>query len=238
MTKDPRLTPEEIERLLAGRGPERPGLDAALRRVRSEFSAAPDPEVRTKHLAAMAAAFGQATPTPARIRHRRRFVRRAAIGSVAFVLVGGSALAATGSLPRPAQDAVAKVAHDVGLNLPHSTQVTNPRAVQNPGVQFANTKKAWLDCEKAGRTDCGPKPSAKSFVHPATTPSSEPSEGPGNSGDHSQGHGPDATHTPHPTDQSGDHGATPRPTATPHVDGGDHGDGGSHTPEPTDHSGD
>ena len=245
-TNEP-LSPDEIERLLESRGPARPGLDEALRRLRSEFSQAPSKDVRTKHLAAMAAAVGQAPASVAPVRRaRRRHVgRRIALGCAASLLVSGSALAATGSLPRPAQDAVAKVAHDVGLNLPHSTQVTNPRAVQNSGVQFANAKKQWLECEKSGAKDCGPKPTAQQFVHPSTSPESPEAtdhhgngNGPGHDQGHGQGQSTEPGHTPHPTGDGNGH-ATPKPSDDGHgsfsgSDGGsgDHG-GSDHTPEPT-----
>ncbi len=216
-------------------------LDQALERLRVELTTSPDSDVRTKHLAAMKAAFVTPNLAPRRIR-RPGFARRVAVGAAAFVLVGGTAMAATGTLPAPAQDAVAKVAHGVGLSLPHRAEVTNPRANENPGVAFANAKKRWLDCEKSGATDCGPKPTAQGFIHVSPKPSESPegSEGPGN---HGQGfehrHSPETTRTPHPTEH-GEGQVTPRPTHTPqpteHADDGHGSD--DHTPRPSQTPGD
>jgi hypothetical protein len=218
--------------------------------IRNAFSAEPDPEIRTKHLAAMKAAFGMPATAPARA-PRGRFVRRVAVATAACLSVGGSALAATGSLPAPAQNAVASVAREVGLSIPHTahaTQVTNPRAVQNPGVQFANAKKRWLDCEKSGVSTCGPKPQAGDFVHPSPEPSLSPeaSEQP-EGADHGQGaehrHNQQVSHPPHPTDH-GEGEGSPEPSRTPHADGNGnghgngHGHGGDDHPEPSSSPGD
>jgi hypothetical protein len=207
-----------------------PRIERFFEALRDGFSKAPTPQVREHHLAAMKAAFvpgGEPSRAP---RRPRRFVRRVAIFSAAGLLASGTALAATGTLPRPAQDAVAKVAHGIGLDLPHPTAVTNPRAVQNPGVGFANAKKAWNDCRKTGATTCGPKPKAQDFVHPTSSPAvtAHPNNGQGD--EHRATPNPQATRTPHPGADDGGH---PTPRATEAGGGGhDHGDA-AETPEPT-----
>jgi hypothetical protein len=245
------LTPDEIERLLGGRGPARPGLDETLRSLRQEFSAEPDPDVRTRHLAAMSAAFGaEPSVSPSFVgARRRRLARRVAVGCAASLLVGGSAMAATGTLPKPAQDAVADVARSVGLDLPHTTPPGQIVRAGKPGPQFADAKKAWLDCTKTNSTDCGPKPKPKDFV-PTSSPASShaPEVGHGNEGVHGGEGEPSSTSEPartsHPSDgDSSDHSGRVESTETPGhdsgggVSGSDHSGSGhgadTHTPEPT-----
>lgn len=228
MKKRP-LTPDEIDRLVAGAGPVRSELDEALRSLRAEFAQAPAPDVRTTHLRVMMAALGEpgGAPSPRRRTARRR--KLVVLTALASVLVGGSALAATGALPSAAQDAVAKVAHDVGLEIPHTTKAPNPHST--PGRSFANAKKQWLDCEKSGSTTCGPKPEAQDFIVHPTTPASSDHPGVGHGNPHAS-HGPEHTlspeRTPHPSNGEGSGGEgvheTPKLTSTPHLSDGGHGD--------------
>jgi hypothetical protein len=245
MTKVNRLTPQEIERLLEGqRSPDgrHASLEEALRGIRNEFSAHPQPEVRAQHLQAMMAAFGQSStaPAPARRLQRGRIARRAGIAVAASVLVGGSALAATGSLPTPAQDAIAKVAHGIGFDIPHSTAHPTPQA-DLPGPRFAAAKKAWLECVKERGADaCGPKPQAQDFVTPSPKASHEPAStepsehGVGNP--HHSPVAPKATANPgHGGENPGNGDAHPTPKVTVPANAGSSGSGSGgvdRTPKP------
>jgi translation initiation factor IF-2 len=133
-----RISEAEIERALAG---EYAGEDPSLRTlasyakdVRSTLSAAPDEATRATHLVSMAQATAglhtqpaaQVRPAPARAFNRAKLVLTSLaatlIGKIALVGVALAAttggLAATGSLPDPAQDAVARAGEKVGLELP------------------------------------------------------------------------------------------------------------------------
>jgi hypothetical protein len=133
-----RISEAEIERALAG---EYVGEDPSLRALasyakdaRSTLSAAPDEATRATHLVSMAQATAslqtqpaaRVQPTPARAFSRAKLVLTSLaatlIGKVALVGVALAAttggLAATGSLPDPAQDAVARVGEKVGFDLP------------------------------------------------------------------------------------------------------------------------
>jgi hypothetical protein len=118
-----RLDPHDVEKLLAGRvassdaglGP----LAALLDRVRDEYPKAPDVYHETRHLALMLDAFEQ--QAPARRRRRpsaRRTFAKIAIAVLATSAATGSALAATGNLPRPMQRVVANAVRHVGIDLP------------------------------------------------------------------------------------------------------------------------
>lgn len=242
-----RLTPEEVERLLEGHQvPEslKP-LQESLQSIRAAYTVPAASEVKAQHLQAMMAAFGQHAPATSSFRRVRRvrIMKRASIAVAASVLVGGSALAATGSLPAPAQDALAKVAHGVGINLPHTTPHPSPHVPDLPGPHFAEAKRNWLECVKErGKDACGPKPSATDFVNVTPKPTHEPaSTEPSEHGVGNPHHSPEPTETANPghggPNPGSDH-PTPVATAAAHGDGGDH--GGVHTPQPvpTPHAGD
>jgi hypothetical protein len=185
MTRE-RLTPQEIERLLAGRigaddsnlGP----LSRALGDLRDTYAGKPSADVRSAHLARMAAALEEAPGVePSRARRRRfGFAARVGAATAGIVLIAGGAMAATGALPDSVQDAVAGAASVVGLDIPggedESTpapgQPSNPTAADNKARADAYTtaKQEWTACvaeaapahEGPGPFDpeeaCGPKP--------------------------------------------------------------------------------
>lgn len=133
-----RLNDDEIDQVLAG---EYTGEDVSLRRLASyaqdvkvTFSAAPGEATRATHLMAIAeaAADVDATPapvlTPAPSGPFRRLklvltslfaslIGKVAIAGVALAATTGG-LAATGSLPDPAQEALARAGEKVGFDLP------------------------------------------------------------------------------------------------------------------------
>jgi hypothetical protein len=143
---------------------------------------------------------------------RRRLSRAGVVGLAAGgVFVAGSALAATGHLPAPAQTAVADVVRHVGVHVRGGNHASEngqlhgaagkERASQNKAR--ADAKKAWLACvalkekqhkgpgpfdaEAAPPAGCGAKPQVK----PDTQGGGAPAEknkggqsGPGESGKH------------------------------------------------------
>ena len=132
------ISEAEIERVLAG---EYAGEDPSLRALASyardakaTLAAAPDEATRVAHLVSIAQATAgldtqQAagfTPAPSRLFSRAKVVRTSLaatlIGKIALVGVALAAttggLAATGSLPDPAQDALNRAGERVGLDLP------------------------------------------------------------------------------------------------------------------------
>jgi len=135
-----RISEAKIERVLAG---EYTGEDPSLHALatyaqdaKATFSAAPDEATRAIHLMAMAeTAAGldsppasEIAPAPSRPFSRAKVVLSSLIasliGKIALVGVAVAAttggLAATGSLPDPAQDALARAAEKVGFDLPAS----------------------------------------------------------------------------------------------------------------------
>jgi hypothetical protein len=133
-----KLNDEDIERVLAG---EYPGEELSLRAlatyakdVKDTFSVAPAEGTRVTHLMAIAEATADldATPapvlTPAPSGPLRRLklvltslfaslIGKIALASVALAATTGG-LAATGSLPDAAQDALARAGDKVGIDLP------------------------------------------------------------------------------------------------------------------------
>jgi hypothetical protein len=138
------LRDEEIDRLLAGQVPAGQELDdlaAFSRTVRESLPRTPSPAVENAHLAVIAEAArlasdpalvpGGQTERPDRERvgrPRRRTMSSVIFGTlaakIATVTVAAAAatggLAATGSLPAPAQDAVASAVSHVGVHFPTS----------------------------------------------------------------------------------------------------------------------
>jgi hypothetical protein len=152
-----RLDAPELDRLLqAGleaREPAAEGpldaLAAAVAEVRAAFLVEPSPEMAARHLAAMAAAAedGVAVELPPRSRPVRLFtVRRAVALGVAAALTASAALASTGSLPRPAQDFVARVASHVGIDLPDAARQAGEHG---KAVSEVATDPDRSGCEKA-----------------------------------------------------------------------------------------
>lgn len=129
MEREPYLDPSDADRIFDGGFTEGEYGRVAelLADERATFAVAPTPKVKQQHLAAMAEAFleapaGHLVTTPIRrsLMNRVLATRAAkafAIG-LAALLATGSALAATGSLPDRAQDAVADTIDVVGLDIP------------------------------------------------------------------------------------------------------------------------
>jgi hypothetical protein len=112
MTKDSFLDPQDDR------------LSVFFEEARTAFVRPPSAAVEQRHLAAMVGAF-EAPDVSTAPRRKRLMKRIAAIGAVKALAIGvvalvasGSALAAAGSLPDPAQDAVANTVENVGLNIP------------------------------------------------------------------------------------------------------------------------
>src|SRR5688572_33368634 len=85
--------------------------------LQAAFVAPPADDVRERHLMAMKAV--EPAPAPARMgRRRSRLGVRGAVAAAGLVLVGGSALAATGTFPDPLQDAISRAASAVGIDVP------------------------------------------------------------------------------------------------------------------------
>ena len=245
MTK---LTPEDADRIFTATATGSDPLVAFVRDVRETYSRAPDPSTQARHLRAMAEEF-TARPAAAPARKPRVPVGRAvAAALVGSLLVAGSALAATGHLPAPAQNAVSDAAKVVGLTLPapHATGKSHgdagkARAVANKAraKAFTDAKKSWTQCvaskasEQAGtgpfdpQAACGPKPSSQEF-RPAPTASPGPDDhGNGkDNGNHGQpasvNHG--QSHDDQPS-ATGVPGPTPGDNAG-QGHGGDHAHGG------------
>lgn len=118
----------DAERLFAGDSVPDPAqpLTRFVADVRGAFAAPPAEPTRATHLAAMTQVYadlvatvrsGPAVRPPSR---RRRFIVRGGVAAAALILVSGSAMAATGTLPDAAQDAVSRVARSIGVKLPRA----------------------------------------------------------------------------------------------------------------------
>jgi len=133
-----RISEAEVERVLegeyAGEDPSLHALATYARDAKATFAAAPDEATRATHLMAIAEAAVDvdATPapvlTPAPSSPFRRMkivltslfaslIGKIALASVALAATTGG-LAATGSLPDPAQEALARAGEKVGFDLP------------------------------------------------------------------------------------------------------------------------
>lgn len=174
------MTPDDADRIFTGQGSD--PLAAFVRDARDVFAVAPDRGTQTRHLAAMAEQFTAKQPAPVRRRRRLPVGRAAAAALAGSVLITGSALAATGHLPAPAQNAISDAARAVGLTLPSphgKGDAGKARAAANKEAakKFTDAKKAWVECENAqrgpsgpsgstgptGPSDCGAKPNPHDF---------------------------------------------------------------------------
>lgn len=146
------LSSERLERVLAGDAPEdeeATRVAAAVRRLRTDLLEAPSEAAAARHLAAMVSAARTAGSTrlvrslPARSTIRRRAAVLAL--AAAMTLTGG--LAWAGSLPGPAQDAIAGLANHIGIDLPSSED--RPPAAQH-GAEVSETARdsSLQGCEK------------------------------------------------------------------------------------------
>ena len=129
MTPDRIFDDEQAESLLGGRptaDPHDDVLAAFFRTAKATAAQAPDEATQTLHLAAIAEAASHIERSAPRSRSRNMvstiFKRRSAkiaAGAIAVVFATGG-LAAADVLPEPAQDAVASIASNVGIDLPDS----------------------------------------------------------------------------------------------------------------------
>jgi hypothetical protein len=126
-----RTLDRDAERLFgngASDDPSLAGLTHFVAGLRTVYVTAPDDATRAAHLRSMletylarASTNGHASTNGAGpTRRRRRFAVRGAVAGAGLVLLGGSAMAATGSLPDRVQDAVANVVRHVGVKIPTS----------------------------------------------------------------------------------------------------------------------
>lgn len=174
----------------------------ALADLRAGAALAPSAAVRLVHLAAMQRA-PEAPDTDVvvpRPRRRPGFVPKLVGATAAFVLAAGTGLAATGSLPDPAQDAVAGVVRRVGIDLPTRVNVplqSAPEAAPAPPVVSPHAEDKPLESPRAteAQTACVAEPS-----EPEGSPTPGPTDAP-------------QTCAPAPVDE--------QPTETGPVDGGD-----------------
>jgi hypothetical protein len=123
---DKHVSDLDAERLFAGVSDPDPAepLTRFTADLRATYVATPAEPTRAAHLHAMTETYaglvGTGQPKAAPAKRRRRFVVRGTIAAAGLVLVGGSAMAATGTLPDAAQDAVSSVARRIGVQLPRA----------------------------------------------------------------------------------------------------------------------
>src|SRR2546422_10083251 len=159
-------TPEDADRIFSPDADPADPVAVFVSVVRDAYTRGPDPETQARHLRAMAEEFSAA---PVVVRRRRLPVGRATVAALmGSVLVAGSALAATGHLPGPAQNAVSDAAKVVGLTIPspHANGKTHgdagkARAAANKAraKAFTDAKKSWTECvAENARQHTGPGP--------------------------------------------------------------------------------
>ncbi len=235
--------------------------------VRQAYTSSPESALRTAHLAAMAVTYQEDSQAKALAqslddgvstnghkapkRAHPRLLVRGGIAAVAFVLLGTTALAATGSLPGRAQNAVSRVAKFVGVDIPRTdgkrvtiTQERNPssggskRKAERPETELSKSDPSCLEddsCVTAKKRSKPRRSRGSSDAPEAPLASPEPSELPADNVDGS----PIPRDDPEPS-------TTPEPTETPAAtDGADRDapaseqpvtgepDGGSGRDEPT-----
>src|SRR5687768_1142279 len=123
---DKHVSDPDAERLFAGASIPDPAepLTRFTDDVRATYTAPVAEPTRAAHLQAMSQTYADLVAPQAHVRgdtrRRRRFLVRGTIAATALVLAGGSAMAATGSLPDAAQDAVSSVARRIGVKLPRA----------------------------------------------------------------------------------------------------------------------
>lgn len=144
-----RLSAEELDRLLEADpqglppGGAAAAVAAAVAQVREAFLQPVGPEVAARHLAVMTAALEDGLwSTASRRRFRLFTLRRAVAIGIAAALTASAAMATTGTLPRPAQDFVARVASHVGIDLPEAAE-------HGKAVSEVATDPSLSGCEKA-----------------------------------------------------------------------------------------
>jgi hypothetical protein len=150
-----RLRDDEIESLVAGRVPAgREDLEllaAFAQRVGESLPEAPAAAVETAHLAAIVEAVRlSGCESPGRIQTSRRKTMLSTIfgtlaGKLAVATVAAAAatggLAATGSLPAPAQDAVAAAVSHVGVHFPSSSDDQGNAGADDHGTTVSTSAR-------------------------------------------------------------------------------------------------
>jgi hypothetical protein len=126
-----RLTPEQIEAILAARDVDDPAaarLSSLVRELREELLAEIPPEVAERHLAAMAAETGGAPATTRRNAMAPFTRRRAALLGLAATLILGMGVATAVTLPDEASDRAKEVVGDLPIPGPTGTPGEDPDA--------------------------------------------------------------------------------------------------------------
>lgn len=184
------LSYTEVERLIRGDATVDPSLAGFLSQVR-ELAEAPPRKLAASHISMLAEAARSAASAapalqPALMERRpgllrRRLGTRAAAVAFALLLLGaGVAAAATGTLPDPAQTAIANVAAQIGLDIPGADQEPGDevsaassvysgevaenaqeyvQAVRQAVNRYTEELEGWVDCVKESSAPaCGDKP--------------------------------------------------------------------------------
>lgn len=170
---DPRSSTEQLE---------------LIEEIRSGFLSAPWEDVVQRHLAAMLVTSEAARHLSGRTHRTRRrrvavFATTAAMGAA---LLAGGAAAATGSLPGPAQRAVAGIVEPFGVELPNGHREDAPgrdgpspepsdQGPETGGAAVVTTSPPTPSA--SGRSDTAPGHGAATDNAPATTPGNQPSGG-------------------------------------------------------------
>lgn len=153
MTADRIFDDEQAEAFLGGRGPQDDVLAAFFRTAKATAAQTPDEATQSLHLAAIAAAASQLERSAPRSRSRdmigtifKRRSTKIAAGAIAVVFATGG-LAAADVLPDPAQDAVASIASNVGIDLPdsHEDDAKAKDAVDDDGGDGDNGRRRGQD---------------------------------------------------------------------------------------------
>jgi len=198
------------------------GLPDFVTETRRVFSAPPRAEVRRAHLAAMKEVVARGVSPAAPRRRRRRTAAKVGVLSAGFVLVAGSAMAATGTLPDAAQHGLSVAVAHVGITIPNhglgfdaddehpttpATDGTTPAAENKARAKrFTDAKKTWTACVAAAakahegdeafdpETACGPKPSPEAAGPKEEKPKNTPASEQGQQHGSSAGAGQSDTH--------------------------------------------
>lgn len=165
MDREPTIDPQEADDLLAGRpSPVRDRfgyVSDVLERARAALNEPPSGEVEERHLMAMAETFAELGPGPLIASGRRTWIGRrmlqtqagrAAALALAGLVVTGSALAATGNLPEPVQDAVADAVHGL-VDLPGGSDDLDRQIVDGPDAPGADENGPATVDDRSGPED-------------------------------------------------------------------------------------
>jgi hypothetical protein len=148
------LDDDTIERLLTGHlepADAPPGYAATASLLSDAAATVPDEQVDHVLVGSMVQAIAANPSTTGKqptMISKVLTAKVAALAAGALVATAGAAAAATGNLPAPAQDAVARTASHVGIDLPDSDgdhptgNTTNPSASDDHGVDVSGTARS------------------------------------------------------------------------------------------------